>query len=100
VVYDSLFIKAEGIKPGQKTVVFGCGPIGLFGISQLKAAGASRVIAFELNKTRREIALKMGADAVFDPSELSRNNTKIEEVILEQTKGHGADLFLESSGAT
>jgi threonine dehydrogenase-like Zn-dependent dehydrogenase len=99
VVYEGLFEKAKGIKPGQNTVVFGCGPIGLFGIAQLKAAGAAQVIAFELSEERRERAKKIGADYVYDPNQLGDNPDDIAAVILQHTEGWGADLFLESSGA-
>jgi len=66
VAYNAIFERGEGIRPGHRVVVFGCGPIGLFGISQLKAAGASKLIVFEPGENRRKLALEMGADKVFE----------------------------------
>ncbi|MBM3705149.1 MAG: zinc-binding dehydrogenase [Actinobacteria bacterium] len=100
VAYNSLFERGQGIRPGQRVVIFGCGPIGLFGISQLKAAGASKVVVFEPGEGRRKLALEMGADKVFDPIIITGSGNRVEDVIFDETAGQGADLFLESSGAT
>ena len=100
VAYNAIFERGGGINPGDRAVVFGCGPIGLFGISQLKAAGASKLIVFEPGEGRRELALQMGADKVFDPIAIDKSGDSVGDVILEETNGQGADFFLESSGAT
>lgn len=100
VAYNALFERGQGIRPGQRAVVFGCGPIGLFGISQLKVAGASKVMVFEPGEGRRKLALEMGADNVFDPIAITESGGRVEDIILDETSGQGADLFLESSGAT
>ena len=100
VAYNAIFARGKGIRPGHRVVVFGCGPIGLFGISQLKAAGASKLMVFEPTKERRDLALAMGADKVFDPVAIEKNGGRVSDVILEETGGQGADFFLESSGAT
>ena len=100
VAYNAIFERGGGIIPGHRVVVFGCGPIGLFGISQLKAAGATKLIVFELGEGRRKLALEIGADKVFDPGEIEKSGKRVEDVIMEETNGQGADFFLESSGAT
>jgi L-iditol 2-dehydrogenase len=51
---------------GGTASVIGCGPIGLLLIAVLKAAGASSVLAVEPLTHRREAALRLGADQVFD----------------------------------
>jgi L-iditol 2-dehydrogenase len=48
--------------------VIGCGPIGLLLIALLKAAGASSVLAVEPLAHRRQAAVQIGADQVFDPA--------------------------------
>ena len=100
VAYNAIFERGGGIRPGHTVVVFGCGPIGLFGISQLKRAGASKLMVFEPGEGRRKLALEMGADKVYDPVEIEKSGKRTEDVILEETNGKGADFFLESSGAT
>jgi threonine 3-dehydrogenase len=73
--------------------VIGCGPIGLFAVAIARAAGASRLLAVEPNEFRRDLAKRMGADAVIDPA--------VEdpvESVLEATDGHGVPVVLEMSG--
>jgi 2-desacetyl-2-hydroxyethyl bacteriochlorophyllide A dehydrogenase len=50
-------------------IVVGCGAIGLAVIASLKLLGAGPVIGVDHDATRRETALKMGADIVADPRE-------------------------------
>src|SRR5438477_7996506 len=74
-----------------KTVaITGCGPIGLFSIAVARAVGAAQVFAIETNAHRREIAGKMKADLVLDPSAQD-----VRTAILEKTGGLGADVVLE-----
>lgn len=49
--------------------IFGCGPVGLFVITRLKALGFGPVLAVEPNAARRAMAERMGADAVIAPDE-------------------------------
>lgn len=55
--------------PGEDVAVIGAGPIGLMFISLLRAAGAGRVAALEPSEVRGEIASRLGADTVIDPTE-------------------------------
>lgn len=78
---------------GKTVIVSGCRPVGLFSISIAKAGGASRVIALDRSAYRRDLAVKMGADYVFDP--LSRSTPgKIRKI----SSGEGADEVIEASG--
>jgi len=94
VSYNAIFSRAGGFKPGGYATVFGAGPIGLSSIALCKAAGAAKVIVFELSETRRSLAKKVGADYAFDPRAV-----KPHEVILELTAGEGADFQVEAAGA-
>ena len=83
--------------PKNKTVgVLGCGPIGLFSIAILKAAGASHVIATDTNEYRLSLALEIGADTVFNPSHEASVSTA---EWLSTAGKHGVDIMLEMSGA-
>ena len=77
--------------PGAAVLITGCGPIGLFAVGICKAAGASRVIAVDVNERRLELARAMGAHDAVMPAEA-------EAAVKRATDGHGVDVVLEMSG--
>ncbi len=77
--------------PGATVLITGCGPIGLFAIGICRAAGASRVIASDINDKRLELARTMGAHNAVTPEE-------VEPVVKGATEGLGVDVVLEMSG--
>ena len=79
--------------PGATVLITGCGPIGIFAVGICKAAGASRIIASDINDTRLALAKRMGAHDVVHPSEA-------ETVVRRHTDGLGVDVVLEMSGVT
>ena len=83
------------LRLGETALVFGQGVVGLLVTQLLELAGAARVLAVEPVRKRRDLALEVGADGVFEPGE------DLPERILERTAGRGADLAVEvsSSGA-
>jgi threonine dehydrogenase-like Zn-dependent dehydrogenase len=93
VAYNTIFSRAGGFKPGAYVCIFGAGPIGLAGIALAYLAGAAMIAAFEISPQRRELALKVGADAVYDPRAV-----KISEVLMEMSHGEGFDFFMEGAG--
>ena len=94
VAYNCVFIRAGGFKPGGDVVVFGAGPIGLACAAECRAAGAAKVIVFEVSPSRRELARKVGATHVFDPRQVVPH-----QVIMDLTQGVGAELLVEAAGA-
>lgn len=78
---------------GLSVAVTGAGPVGLFAIAVAKACGGGPVLATEPHPYRQDLARKMGADAVIDPSA----GDPVAEV-LRLTQGIGADVVLEMSG--
>jgi threonine dehydrogenase-like Zn-dependent dehydrogenase len=98
VAYNAIFNEAGGFRPGAYVVVFGTGPIGLCSIALVKAAGATKVIAFEVGDTRAELARRFGVNKVFNPTALAREGRSLADVILEETDGDGADIIVEASG--
>lgn len=99
VAYNAMFSRAGGFKPGGYVTVFGTGPIGFAAIALARAAGAGRIIAFEVSPVRQELAKKVGADQVYSPVELERQGVRPRDVIMEATKGEGADMHVEAAGA-
>jgi threonine dehydrogenase-like Zn-dependent dehydrogenase len=55
-------------KPGDKVVVFGCGPIGLGMVLWLVDRGVEDVVALDLAPERLERAKALGASAVINPA--------------------------------
>src|SRR6476660_2551732 len=77
--------------PGSTVLVTGCGPIGIFAVGICRAAGASHIIATDVNEKRLELARTMGANDVVHPSEA-------EAAVKAVTDGLGVDVVLEMSG--
>ena len=94
VAYNTIFERAGGFRPGAYVAIYGAGPIGLAGIQLCKAAGAAKVFAFEVSAERRKLASAVGADQVFDPSEVTPS-----DALMELTSGAGIDLAMEAAGA-
>ena len=97
VAYIAMFVSAGGFMPGATVGVVGAGPIGLAAIALARAAGAGRIIAFEIAEGRRELATAMGADEVHDPSALDSRG--LAGAARDFSRGRGMDLWFEASGA-
>jgi threonine 3-dehydrogenase len=83
----------EAEVPGSTVLVLGCGPIGCFAIGVARAAGASLVIASDLNPKRLELARAMGAQVTLNPK-----SDDVVARVQELTGGDGVDLVCEMSG--
>ena len=62
-------IACNGYRTGEYTAICGGGTIGMFTAQWAKIFGARRVVVFDLVKERLDLALRLGADAVFDTSD-------------------------------
>jgi len=78
---------------GKTVLITGCGPIGIAAAAIAKKAGATRVFASDVNEYRLDLAMKMGADRVFN---VSKDDMVAE--ILRETDGLGVDVLLEMAG--
>jgi len=78
---------------GKRVLVLGCGPIGLFCVGILRAAGASAILASEPSEHRQALARKMGAGLIINPGA-----TSVVETVMAATGGEGVDVALEMSG--
>jgi threonine dehydrogenase-like Zn-dependent dehydrogenase len=97
VAYVAMFVSAGGFMPGSSVGVVGAGPIGLASIALARAAGAGRIVAFEVAEGRRQLASAMGADQVLDPRDLGPGG--VETAARELSRGRGMDVWVEASGA-
>ena len=77
--------------PGATVLITGCGPIGIFAVGICKAAGASRIIASDVNPKRLELARLMGAHDAVQPADAVA-------AVKKATDGLGVDIVLEMSG--
>jgi hypothetical protein len=98
ISYNGLFPRAGGFLPGAVVSVYGAGPIGLTAIALSRLAGASKIIVFEMTESRKELALRLGADHVYNPQALAEQGSSPHEVVLELTSGEGADVHVEAAG--
>lgn len=78
---------------GQTVAVLGCGPIGIMAVAIVRAAGATRVFATDINPDRLALARAMGADVTLDATD------DVVDRIRSETDGNGVDVVLEMSGA-
>jgi S-(hydroxymethyl)glutathione dehydrogenase/alcohol dehydrogenase len=102
------------IPPAATVAVVGCGPLGLSAVQGARIAGASRVIAIDPIRARRDVALKVGATEALDPN-VERDNLiqRVRELTTWPTDrlwsggrnaagrrpGSGADFVVEAAGA-
>lgn len=73
---EPLAVGLEHARRGRPTkddvaLVVGCGAIGLGVIAGLKLMGIAPIVAADYHPSRRELALRMGADIAIDPREIS-----------------------------
>ncbi len=93
VAYNAVIERGGGIRPGDRAVILGGGPVGIAACAILKRAGASKVIISETQENRANMALKLGADYHINPQK-----EDFASRVLEITHGMGADLFMEATG--
>ena len=102
------------IAPGATAAIVGCGPLGLSAVQGARIAGASRIIAIDPIKARRDLALRIGATDVLDPNvEGDKLVAKVREMTSTPNNrlwsggrdsggllgGSGADFVVEGVGA-
>lgn len=88
-------LRKTGLELGESAMVFGMGLLGIFSLQCAKWSGAYPVIAADLNKERRDLALSIGADYAFDPAE-----DGFFEKVRSVTDGKGVNAIVEVTGAS
>ncbi|MEV0690723.1 zinc-binding dehydrogenase [Streptomyces sp. NPDC050388] len=84
-------INTTALRPGQSTVVYGLGGVGLSAVLGARAAGAYPIIAVDPVRKKRELALQLGATHACAPGEA------IEEI--RELTGGGAEVAVEAVGS-
>jgi predicted dehydrogenase/threonine dehydrogenase-like Zn-dependent dehydrogenase len=80
-------IRAAEVKLGDRVAVIGLGLLGQLTVQLLKAAGC-RVLGMDINGSRAELALRLGADAI------AVSNSDFCDLCFGHTQGVGADAVL------
>ena len=78
---------------GESAMVMGQGLLGIFATQFCRLSGANPVIAVDLNEERRKLALELGADYAFDPTDKN-----FVENVKQVTKGKGVNGCVEVTG--
>lgn len=85
--------ETANVRLGDCVAVFAQGPIGLCATAGARLRGAGCIIASESNILRQQVALKMGADVVLDPTKVN-----VADEIRHLTHGRGVDVAIEALG--
>src|SRR5438477_4130178 len=86
-------VERGGVKPGDRVLITGAGPIGTLAALCAHAAGAAAVYVSEPNPARRARADALGVATVLDPTSVD-----VPELLREETNGLGVDVAIECSG--
>jgi S-(hydroxymethyl)glutathione dehydrogenase/alcohol dehydrogenase len=83
-------INTAKVTPGSKVVVFGCGGVGIAAIQGAHVAGASVIVAVDLNEEKLELAKQFGATHGCKPDDLA--------ALQAELTGDGFDFAFEAIG--
>ncbi|SDJ02949.1 S-(hydroxymethyl)mycothiol dehydrogenase [Lentzea albidocapillata subsp. violacea] len=86
-------INTGGVSRGDSVAVLGCGGVGDAAIAGARLAGASKIIAVDLDHTKLEWAQRFGATHTIDA-----RNQDVVAAIRELTGGNGADVVIDAVG--
>jgi aryl-alcohol dehydrogenase len=84
-------MNALAVEAGRSLVVFGAGAVGLSAVLAAKAVGAGPLVAVDINPSRLDLALDLGADHALD----ARQGSVVERV--RAITGTGADYSLDTT---
>ena len=90
----ALAMRDAHVRLGDRVAVFGLGAIGLFVVQYCRLSGAALVLGVDPISRRREVATRLGADEVLDPTADDVGLT-----LRRLTGKLGVDVALEVSGS-
>jgi S-(hydroxymethyl)mycothiol dehydrogenase len=86
-------INTGGVRRGESVAVFGCGGVGDAAIAGARLAGATTIIAVDIDDRKLEWARKFGATHTVNSRE-----TDAVEAIKSHTNGFGVDVAIDAVG--
>lgn len=91
--FPMLAIRRLRIEIGEPVMIAGLGLLGQFAVQFARLSGAYPVLACDYSAERRELAERLGADAVFDP-----RDGDLTARVREMTDGKGPAAVVEVTG--
>ena len=91
--FPMLAVRRLRIEIGEPVMIAGLGLLGQFAVQFSRLSGAYPVLACDFSPERRELAKRLGADALFDPREAD-----LIAKVKEQTDGKGPAAVVEVTG--
>jgi len=93
-------VKYGAVKDGDVVTVIGSGPVGLAAVATAKLRGAKKVVVVDIDQSRLDEALKMGADVAVlnDGTPDNPNGTWVDKVKAEARDSLGVDVAIEAVG--
>ena len=88
-------INAAKLNPGSSAVVLGTGGVGLNVIQGARIAGASAIIAVDVNANRLELARQFGATHTIQANRQDQGLLDAAKEVINLTHGRGADYAFE-----
>lgn len=87
-------LRKARLELGESVMVMGQGLLGLFATQLCRLSGGQPVIAADVSEARRRLALRLGADYAFDPTDAG-----FREAVSEATQRRKANAVIEVSGS-
>ena len=79
---------------GESVLVMGQGLLGIFATQLARLDGGLPVVALDFSPERRQLALRLGADAVFSP-----DDPDLKTALHDLTRGRGMNAIIEVTGS-
>ncbi|NNG35504.1 S-(hydroxymethyl)mycothiol dehydrogenase [Nakamurella aerolata] len=86
-------INTGGVGRGDSIAVIGCGGVGVAAIAGARLAGATTIIAVDIDPRKLDKATELGATHTVNSSE-----TDVVQAVQELTDGNGADVVVDAVG--
>ena len=83
------------VQPGDRVLLFGCGPTGIILAQMIKHCGAARLVVADPGEFKLELAMKLGADdtVLVDREDFSVHRKKIKDL-----EPRGFDIIVDATG--
>ena len=91
--FPMLGVRKLRIQMGESVMIAGLGILGQIALQAARLSGAAPLLACDFSPERRELALKLGADAVFDP-----RDPDFTEKVRAASGGGGVNAVVEVTG--
>ena len=85
------------VKPDTSLAVFGCGCVGLSAIMAAKVAGAKDIVAVDINPSRLQMAMELGASHSIAPDDFA-DAAAVVEYIRSITQSGGCQYSIDTTG--